>query len=635
MTKILDEVVKALPSTANIAEADFEGANIILYTKNKKFFLEGGENIKKVVDDIKKRIELRSDPSLCLNQDKTKEIISKLIPEDAGETKIIFDPQRSRLIIEAEKPGIVIGKQGSILKEIKEKTLWSPSVRRRPSIPCPLIENIRNVLYENNDYRKKFLNKIGKDIYDDWTREKRTGWVRVSCLGAAREVGRSCFLLQTPHSNVLLDCGINIAANNKQDMFPILEAPEFNIQNLNAVIISHAHLDHIGTLPWLFKMGYKGPVYCTAPTRDIGALLCLDLIDIANKESGDALYGSGDVKEMVKHAVCLDYEEVSDITSDIRITLYNAGHNLGSSLVHMHIGNGLHNFVYTGDFNYETSSLLPPAVTKFPRVESVMMEATYGTRKEIVSTRKDSEDLLLKIIKKTAERKGKVLMPVLGVGRSQEIMVILEKAMREGRLDKMPIYIQGMVWDVVAIHTAYPDFFNYAVKKLIFQKDTNPFMSDIFKRVGSQKEMQEVKDGAGPYIVMATSGMLTGGASLGYFKHFAENPKNTLVLTSYQGAGSLGRRLEEGEKEVVFVEGGSKKQEVTKVMMEVYSLKGFSGHSSFNNLMNWVSKVEPRPRKFIVVHAEQSRCIELASNIYQNLRVETNSPKLLESIRLR
>lgn len=635
MTKILDEIVKALPKEADISEACFEGANIILYTKSKDFFINCSDTVKKIVDDIKKRIELRADPSIYLDQEKTRKIIEELVPKDAGDTNIIFDPQRSRVIIEAEKPGVAIGKQGSILRDIKNKSFWSPSVRRIPSIPSPLIENIRQVLYENNDYRKKFLNKIGKGIYDGWTRTKRNEWIRITPLGAAREVGRSCFLLQTPESNVLLDCGINIAANNNADKFPMLDAPEFDLQDLDAVIISHPHLDHVGTLPYLFKMGYRGPVYCTAPTRDVGALLCLDYIDISHKDGEDSIYSATDVKELVKHTVCLEYGEVSDITPDIRITFYNAGHNLGSSLVHMHIGNGLHNFVYTGDFNYETSNLLAPAETQFPRVESVMMESTYGSRKDQVPTRKESEELLLQLIKETADRQGKILMPVLGVGRSQEIMIILERAMREGKLPKMPIYIQGMVWDVTAIHTAYPDFFNNSVKRLIFQKDTNPFMSDVFKRVASQKEMQEVKDAKGPYIVIATSGMLTGGASLSYFKHFAENPKNTLVLTCYQGAGSLGRRLEEGDREILTTEGGSKKQESTKVLMGIYTIKGFSGHSSFEHLMQWITSVEPRPRKVINVHGEQSKCIELASNIYQTMKVETSSPKLLEGIRLK
>lgn len=632
--KIIEEVLKNLPKDAKISNACFEGANIVLYTKNAQFFLENGGIILEIVDKIKKRVELRPDPSLTLDMEETKKIIEKIIPKEAENTNIIFDPQRSIVIIEAEKPGLAIGKGGEILKEIRKKTLWVSVVKRIPAIRSLMIETIRSVLYENNDYRKKFLNKIGERIYSEWNREKKQEWVRISCLGGGREVGRSCFLLQTQESNVLVDCGINVASNNGNS-FPHLEAPEFNIGKLDAVIISHAHLDHIGLVPYLYKMGYRGPIYFTEPTRDVGALLCLDLISLSQKEAKNALYSSSDIKEMVKHSVCLEYEEVTDITPDIRITLYNAGHNLGSSLIHFHIGNGLHNFVYSGDFNFEITNLLSPASTRFPRLETVMMESTYGSKADIPPKRFESEEELIKIVNETAKNEGKILMPVLGVGRSQEVMLILEKAMEENKIQKMPIYLQGMLWDVTAIHTAYPEFFNNKVKKSIFQQDHNPFLSDIFKRVKSQQEMEEVIENKGPYIIMATSGMLTGGASLTYFKAFAENPRNTLVLTCYQGEGSLGRRLQNGEKEIVFIEGGSKKQEVTNVKMAIFSLSGFSGHSNFEQLISWARHLEPKPKKIIVVHGEQSKALELASTLHQLLRIETEAPKTLEVIRLK
>src|SRR3989344_1753267 len=351
-----------------------------------------------------------------------------------------------------------------ILKEIRKKTLWVPFVRRTPAIRSKLIESIRQVLYENNDFRRKFLNDVGKRIYSGWIRGKKDEWVRITFLGGAREVGRSCMLLQTPESRILIDCGINVAASD-ENAFPKLDSPDFKIDELDAVIISHAHLDHLGFLPYLFKYGYKGPVYCTSPTRDVGALLCLDYVGIAQKEARNHVYSSTDIKEFVKHTICLDYEEVTDITPDVRLTFYNAGHNIGSSLIHLHIGNGLHNLLITGDVNYELSNLLAPAATRFPRLETVVIESTYGSKDDIIPSRGESEAYLIKIINETFARGGKVLMPTLGVGRSQELMIVLERAMREGIIPKKPIYVQGMVWDVTAIHTAYPDFFNNKIKK--------------------------------------------------------------------------------------------------------------------------------------------------------------------------
>ena len=633
MVKILDEVLKLLPSEAKISEACFEGSNIVVYTKNKEYFVNPNDSIKKVVDNIKKRVELRADTSLILDQDEAKKIIKKTIPEEAGVTNVLFDQQRSMVIIEAEKPGLAIGKGGELLRELKKEILWVPLVRRVPAIRSPLIENIRSVLYENSDYRKKFLNDVGKRIYSGWIRGKKEGWVRMSILGAGREVGRSCFLLQTPESRVLIDCGINVAS--EEHAFPHLDAPEVNIQEIDAVVISHAHLDHIGFLPYLFKYGYRGPVYMTGPTRDIGALLALDYISLAQKEAKESAYTTTDVKNMVLHTITLDYEEVSDITPDVRLTLYNAGHNLGSSLIHMHIGNGLHNLLYTGDYNFETSNLLASAITKFPRLETVMTEATYGSHDDVTKSRDECEDDLINLINDTLKNKGKVLLPTLGVGRSQEIMLILERAVREGKISRVPIYLHGMLWDVTAIHTAYPDFFNKQVKKSIFQKDENPLLSDVFKKVGSHEEMKQVINSGDSCIIMATSGMLTGGASLEYFKALSENPKNTLVLTCYQGEGSLGRRLQNNEKEIIFVEGGSRKQEVNHVKMGIHTISGFSGHSNFNQLINFFKRLEPRPKKIIINHGESSKCLEFASTLHQMLRVETIAPRNLEAVRLK
>ncbi|MBT3416676.1 beta-CASP ribonuclease aCPSF1 [Candidatus Woesearchaeota archaeon] len=631
MAKIIEQVKDMLPRDADVTNISFEGANIVMYSKNKEFFLDNRGAIKKIVSTIKKRVELRCDPSIPIAIEKAEKEIRKIIPKEAGKLNVIFDPQRSQVIIEAEKPGIAIGKSGENLKIIKSKVYWVPLVKRIPSIRSKLIEKIRNVLYENDDYRKKFLHKIGERIYGPKRKEGKTNYARVTFLGASRQVGRSAFLLQTDESKILLDCGVNVAAKG-QDQYPYMDVSELKIEELDAVVLSHAHLDHCGLIPLLFKYGYRGPVYCTAPTRDVAALLCLDMITIGNKENRGALYSSSDVKEMVKHTVILNYEEVSDISPDIRLTFYNAGHTLGSSMCHFHIGEGLHNFMYTGDMNFETSNLLAPAVTRFPRLETLMIEGTYGGKDDVTATRQESEDYLLNIIRTTIGRGGKVLLPVLGVGRSQEIMVIVERAIREGKLPQIPVFVQGMVWDVTAIHTAYPDFFNNKVKQAIFHKNENPFLSKIFKHVGSQKEMKQVMEETGPCIVMATSGMMTGGASVEYFKNLGENPKNSLVLTSYQGEGSLGRRLQHGEKEIMFMEGS--KQMPVKVKMDIYSIHGFTGHSDRNQLMNFVGRATPRPKKLIVVHGEIGKVLDFASSAHKAYRMETTAPKNLETIRL-
>ncbi len=630
MPDILKTIKEELPSI--ITDASFEGANIVLYTDDKEFFKNGEGKIREVVSKIKKRIELRADKKILASEDETEKTIRALVEEEAGITNIIFDVQRSIVVIEAKKPGLVIGKQGSILNDIKKSTFWLPAVQRSSAIPSKITEKIRSVLYANNIYRRKFLNDVGKKIYNDWNPEKKDMWVRLTFLGSGSQVGRSCLLLHTPNSKILLDCGINPAVAEGPERFPYLDISEIgDINSINAIILSHAHLDHSGLCPYIYKMGYRGPIYMTSPTRDIAALLQLDLIGVAYKKAEFPLYKAEDIKEMVRHSVCLDYNEVTDVTSDIRITFYNAGHVLGSAEVHINIGNGLHNFVYTADTKYAKTRLLDQAVNRFPRAETLQLEATYGGKQDVLPPRQETEAQFIQMVKETIEQKGKVLLPELGLGHAQETMLRVEEAIRIGELPRIPVYVDGMIWDINAIHTAYPDFLSMRVRNQIFQ-DNNPFLSEIFSRVGSSAERKAVIEG-GSCIIIATSGMLVGGASVEYFMHLAENPRNLIAFGCYQGIGSLGRQVKEGAKEVNLGKdyGGG----IIRVNLRVETLYGLSSHSGRNELLQFINRMNPRPKKIIINHGEVSKCIDLASTLYRSNKIETIVPKNLETLRLK
>lgn len=630
MADIKEEILSMLPK-GKIEDISYEGANIILYTKDKNYFLDSNGDIKKVVNSIKKRVELRPDPSITLDTKKTEAMIKKIIPEEAGIEDIKFDEQRSVVVISVEKPGRAIGKGGEILKEIKEKTLWVPYIERKPALKSTIVDGIRSVLFEHSDFRRKFLNKTGERIYNGWIREKKNEWVRLSFLGGARQVGRSCLFLQTPESRIIIDCGVDVS--DDKNAYPYLEAPEFDIKELDAVIISHAHLDHSGLVPYLFKFGYEGPVYCTEPTRDIMALLLMDFIKIARLDGKDPIFSIDDVRKMVKHTITLDYDEVSDITPDVRITLYDAGHMLGSSMVHLHIGNGLHNLLYTGDLKYSKTNLLSNAVTRFPRLETLIIESTYGGEKDFLPPKREQEDFLKLVIKEIQSRKGKMLIPVLGSGRAQEIMLLIERMVREGEVPPIDVYLDGILLDITAIHTAYPEFMNSVVKKRIFHKDTNPFLSKIFKTVGSSKERQKVIESTKPCIVLATSGMLVGGASVEYLKQFADDPKNALVFSSYLPPGTLGYKIHEGEKNIVLGH-SAQKTDILEVKMQVHKLT-VTGHSGRRELMNFIRNCNPKPNKVIFMHGEAKKSLNLASSIYRKMRMETVVPRNLDVLRLK
>jgi len=630
MADILKTIKEELPRA--ISDATFEGANIVLYTEDKEFFKTGDSKIKEVVSKIKKRIELRADKKILASEEETEKTIRALVQEDAEIENIIFDNQRSVVIIEAKRPGLVIGKQGSILNDIKKSTFWLPIVQRSPAIHSKITEKIRSVLYANNNYRRKFLHDVGKKIYNDWNPEKKEMWVRLSVLGSGAQVGRSCFLLHTPNSKIILDCGINPAIQEGPEKYPYLDVSEIgDLNTIDAVIISHAHLDHVGLVPYLYKMGYKGPTYMTAPTRDISSLSQLDLIGVAYKKAQFPLYKAEHIKEMVRHSICLDYGEVTDITSDIRITLYNAGHVLGSAVVHINIGNGLHNFVYTGDTKYAKTRLLDAANNRFPRVETIQLESTYGSKQDVLPPARDVEERFMDVVRDTIKKKGKVLLPELGLGHAQETMLRVEEAIRTGKLPKIPVYVDGMIWDINAIHTAYPDFLSANVRNQVFQ-DNNPFLSDIFKRVGSATERKEVIEG-GPCIIIATSGMLVGGASVEYFRNMAENPNNVIIFGCYQAVGSLGRDVKDGAKDINL--GSDYGGDTIKVNMRVETMYGLSAHSGRNELLQYISRMSPRPKKIIINHGEISKSLDLASTLYRSNKIETTVPKNLETIRLR
>lgn len=506
--------------------------------------------------------------------------------------------------------------------------MWFPTVQRSPAIPSKITEKIRSVLYANNAYRRKFLHAVGKKIYDDWTSEKMDMWVRLTYLGSGRQVGRSCLLLHTPKSKILLDCGINPGISDGQERFPYLDVSEIgDINSIDAIILSHAHTDHCGLIPYIYKMGYRGPIYLTPPTRDISALLALDYIGVAYKQAATPLYKPEDIKEMMRHSICLDYGEVSDITPDIRITFFNAGHVLGSAVVHVNIGNGLHNFVYSADTNYRKTRLLDPAVNYFPRVETVTLEATYGSRDDTLPPRKDVENRFLELAQETIKRGGKILLPELGLGHAQETVLRVEEAIRTGLLPEVPVYIDGMIWDINAIHTAYPDFLSSTVRNQIFQ-DNNPFLSPILKRVGSPTERKEVIEG-GPCIIIATSGMLVGGASVEYLRHLADNPKNLIVFGSYQAPTSLGRQVQEGLSPLRV------NDDLVDIKLQVETMYGLSAHSGRNELLQYISRMNPKPKRVIINHGEASKCLDLASTLYKLNHVETVVPRNLETIRLK
>jgi KH/beta-lactamase-domain protein len=627
--EIKNTIVQRLPKRVQVAKVEFEGPEVVIYTKNPEIITENGDLIRDLAKDLRKRIIIRSDKSVLMEPETSIDHIHQIVPQEAKITNISFDEVTCEVIIEARKPGLVIGKYGATSREIVKQIGWAPKILRTPPISSEVIQRIRRTLRQNSKERKKILQELGNRIHRPVYMENE--WARITALGGFREVGRSSLFLQTSNSKILLDCGVNVAGGDDKSSYPYLNVPEFVLDDLDAVIISHAHLDHSGFLPYLYHYGYDGPVYCTTPTRDLMTLLQLDHIDIAHREDSPLPFNVKHVKKCIKHTITLDYGEVTDIAPDIRLTLHNAGHILGSAITHMHIGDGQHNFVYTGDFKFERSRLLEPAVSKFPRIESLVMESTYGGHDDVQPTRNDAEKKLIKTIYHTLERGGKVLVPVFAVGRAQELMIVLEEYMRHGIIDEVPIYIDGMIWEANAIHTARPEYLSKDLRDQIFHMGRNPFISDVFHKVNGVEKRRDIIEGE-PSIILSTSGMLTGGNSVEYFKWLCEDEKSSLVFVGYQSEGSLGRRIQKGWKEIPLKEDG--KTNVYNVKMQITTIEGFSGHSDRKQLMDYIRRISPKPEKILVCHGDNYKTLDLASSIYRSYKIETKTPMNLETVRI-
>jgi KH/beta-lactamase-domain protein len=621
--KELKAKVNALvPEGITVSQVEFEGPELVIYTDEPKKFADEPDLIKTLARDLRKRIVVR--PNVLEDPEKAATEIRQVVPESGGITDIYFDEDTGEVLIEAQKPGVVIGKNGATLREISKAIGWTPKVVRTPPIESSTVKQIRQYLRAVNEERKSFLRTTGRRIHRETTSKDQ--WARVTMLGCCREVGRAAFLLTTPESKILVDCGEKPGASNGT---PYLYVPEINpISQLDAVVLTHAHLDHCALIPLLFKYGFEGPVYCTPSTRDLAAMLQLDYLEILNKEENRVPYSSNEVKTFIRHSIILNYGSVTDIAPDIKLTFHNAGHILGSAIAHFHIGDGLYNVAFTGDFNYSKSRLFSPATVNFPRLETLFIESTYGGSNDMQPSRREAEERLYEVVNTVLGRGGKVLIPAFAVGRSQEVMLALEEGMRLNKIPKVTIYLDGMIKEATAIHTTYPEYLNSDLRNQIFRDGYNPFLAPCFVSVDSPDLREKVIAGE-PCVVITTSGMLNGGPVIEYLKALAPDEKNALVFVGYQAEGTVGRRIQKGWREIPM--GG---RESMVINLEIVTVDGFSGHSDRRELINYVSHIQPRPEKIFTIHGEENKTIDLASSIYKRFHIVTHSPMNLETYRL-
>ena len=627
------EITAELPPDISVSDVTYEGPELVIYTRDPKRFARNADLIRDLAGKLRKRITVRPDPTALAPTEEARARIRDIVPDDAGVTDLYFHENTGEVVIEADNPGMVIGNRGATLQEITGAVGWTPEVVRTPPIESSTVSNVRDFLKNERDDRRQILERIGRQIHREELSSEE--WVRITSLGGCREVGRSSFILSTAETRVLVDCGDDPGTGEG----PHLEIPEAlgaGANSIDAVVLTHAHLDHSAYLPVLFDRGYDGPVYTTEPTRDLMGLLQLDYLDRAESEGRTPPYSSERVRAAIKHTIPLEYGDVTDIAPDIKLTLHDAGHILGSAVAHFHIGDGLYNVAFSGDVRYGDTRLFDGAVNDFPRVETLVMESTYGGRNDYQTDWGDSERKLTDLVSDTHDRGGTVLIPTAAVGRAQELMLVLEEAMREGTIPELPVYLDGMIWEATAVHTTYPEFLREDLRGRVLDTDDNPFLAPAFERVDGGEDQRDSLAADGPAVVLAPSGTVTDGPIVSWLRHLGDDSDSRLVFVDHQPRGTRGRRIQAGRTEVqIGGEGGVGDAETLDLELGVETLDGFSGHADRQGLENFVRTMRPRPEKVLCVHGDERAVQDLSSGLYHDHNLRTFSPKNLETFRFR
>jgi hypothetical protein len=606
-------ILQSLPQESGLTKIEYEGPRIALYSKNPSYLMQNSQLVSNMVNTIKKRIVVRTDESIRRPQDESAKIISETIPKEVGVTGTFFDAVLGEAVLFARKPSMLaqVGEDFDNI-ELAEKTGWKVRVRKAPQNLSP-VEALFKILAETVSERRRFYQEVGDKIFRDKLSQQAEA--SLMTLGGFAEVGRSCMLLSTPESKILLDCGLNTSAKDSLASMPRFDVAGIAIEEIDAVVLSHAHIDHTGFLPALFKYGYGGPVYCTEPTLLLMSLLQRDYV---RRTGTGALYSEKDIDSTVTHTITLTHGIVTDISPDVKLVLSNSGHILGSTSIHLHIGNGDHNLVYTGDMKFGRTIALENASWNFPRVETMIIESTYGGKEDIMCSREEAEARLASAVSKTISAGGHVLIPVPVVGISQELLLVLERFMKGVQAR---VLVEKAISEATAVYEAYPEFLSKEMRQRVLESETSQF--------GSQFSIVESDALNGdPAVILAPSSMLAGGPSVSYLKQIAGNPHNRLVMVSYQGVDTPGRFIQDGVRQI------SIKGEAIDLQCQVEIMDGFGSHSDYNQLMAYVLRLRPKLRRVLVNHGERAKAQNLASMINKQFRIQTQHPLVQEAIKL-
>jgi uncharacterized protein len=615
---IMAVILHSLPSESYITKIEYEGPRIALYSKNPSYLIQNTQILSNMVNTIKKRIVVRTDESIRKSEEECIEILNKAIPKEVGIIEIFFDHALGEVEIFVEKPSLIANAGGDYASaDLVGKIGWQIRIRKATQ-SMSVIRHINKILHDKTNERIHFYKEVGEKIF----RSKLNDITEVSLitLGGFAEVGRSSMLLDTDESKILLDCGINILGVDSLNILPRFDIVGLKVNEIDAIVLSHAHLDHTGFLPTMFKYGYRGPVYCSEPTLPLMNLLHEKYM---NNTRCTVSYSNNDLDNVITHTIPLAFGTVTDISPDIKLMLSNSGHILGSALIHLHIGNGDHNIVYTGDMKFGRTYSLENSSWNFPRVETMIIESTYGSKEDVFPRREEADVHLIDIINSTIAENGKILFPVPAVGLSQELILSINMYMKAGRITETTVLIEKIISDSMSIYEAYPEYLSKEIKHILLRGEENPFRSKHFLIVESQTLDNEV-----PAVILAPSSMLTSGPSIDYLEQICEDPKNRLILSSFQAQGTPGRLIQDGSREVI-INGKN-----IRLDCQVKRIEGFNTHSDYNQSIAYITRLQSKLRRVLVNHGERGKVQNLATSINRMFKIPTQHPLVQEAIKL-
>jgi len=454
--------------------------------------------------------------------------------------------------------------------------------------------------------------------------------ITITPCGAARGVTGSCHLVEAGGKKILIDCGMFQGAEEEKNREPF----PFEPSDIDFLILTHAHIDHCGRIPLLVKEGFRGKILCTRPTAQIARIMLLDAAKVMNETYKNKLKKAQRLGEVVNPPLYeeldvlesfeffstpyLEYGKEYSLGENISVTLWDAGHILGSSFVELKLGNKV--FTFSGDLGNRGKPIVrdpsPP-----PPSDYVFIETTYGDRnhRSFKESKEEFEDAVLK----TLYRGGNVLIPSYALERSQDILFVLREMYERDILPECEVFLDSpLAINATKIFLQNPEFFDEETYRIFRERDPFSFPYLKFTREAEEsKKINDVKSGA---IIIAGSGMLTGGRILHHLKHNLWREECSLIFVGFQPKGTLGRRIIEGAQKVRIL------GEEIAVRADVYTINGFSSHADQRELTKWLSYTGG-PEVFLV-HGEEEKMKVFANHIKRELQLESRTPSFGETL---